>query len=219
MGDPARLARDCAPRPASQTLGEPAQSALGCLGGVRLPSALGTDGACSSPRILISIGGGLIGFFVAALALLGVGAVLLVAGPFFVVGAPTGAMLAAWGSWPADCAWARSRPWCIGCVNALVWYGRLHLNLLKPAMQLKLSGPLRGDRRMTRTLTQIVHRLNPAAVLICFLLSTRHREERRRRGNLGRRSLHLHELLRVARNDSGHLRRRAAPDQRLARRS
>ena len=47
---------------------------------------------------------------------------------------------------------------------------------------------------MTRTLTQIVHRLNPAAVLIGFSLNPVIARSRRRRGNLGRRSLYLHEI-------------------------
>ena len=87
--------------------------------------------------IVLSIAGTLVGFLVASLAMLGVGAVLFAAGPFFIVGAPvaavilTGLGLISLGT----CLACLSGAATIGFVNALVWYGRLHIRLLKPALE------------------------------------------------------------------------------------
>ena len=76
---------------------------------------------------------------VAAAACLGVGAVFFAAGPFFVHGAPVAAIILAG-------LGLISTGTCIGClssaasiafVNGLVWYGRLHITILKPALQPK----------------------------------------------------------------------------------
>lgn len=86
--------------------------------------------------ILLSVGGTLFGFFIAAVAAFGAGAVLLTAGPFVVVGAPVAALLlAGLGLMAAATTVAAvSTLVTIGLINALVWYGRLHLRLLKPAL-------------------------------------------------------------------------------------
>jgi len=87
--------------------------------------------------IALPIAGTLLGILVASLALLGVGAVLFAAGPFFIVGAPvaavilTGLGLISLGT----CLACLSGAATIGFVNALVWYGRLHIRLLKPALE------------------------------------------------------------------------------------
>jgi uncharacterized membrane protein len=87
--------------------------------------------------ILLPIAGALLGFLVAAAACLGVGAVMFAAGPFFVHGAPVGAIiLAGLGLMSlGTCIGALSTAASIGFTNALVWYGRLHLTLLKPALE------------------------------------------------------------------------------------
>jgi uncharacterized membrane protein len=87
--------------------------------------------------ILLSIGGALFGFFISAVAFLGVGAVLFAAGPFVIGGAPVAAvMLAGLGLMAAaTTVGAVATLVTIGFVNALVWYGRLHMRLLKPALE------------------------------------------------------------------------------------
>ena len=75
--------------------------------------------------------------FIAAVALFGVGGVLMVAGPVVVHGAPpmalilSGLGLAAAGCCLGSLSWVAT----IGCTNALVWYGRVHMRLLKPALE------------------------------------------------------------------------------------
>ena len=136
LGDPGRLARELRAE-AGLRRWETQRNPASALSAVFALLGLGALDVLFLAPILISIGGGLIGFFVAALALLGVGAILFAAGPFLVVGAPTGAvMLAGLGLVAGGlCLGSLSALAAIGCVNALVWYGRLHLNLLKPAMQ------------------------------------------------------------------------------------
>jgi hypothetical protein len=71
------------------------------------------------------------------MVLFGAGGVFMVAGPVLVHGAPpmalilTGLGLAAAGCCLGSLSWVAG----IGCTNALVWYGRLHMRLLKPALE------------------------------------------------------------------------------------
>jgi uncharacterized membrane protein len=87
--------------------------------------------------ILIGIVGTLFGFMIAALVCVAAGAVTMVAGPFWVVGAPaiaiilTGAGVMA----AASCVAFVTTLVTIGFVNVLVWYGRLHMRLLRPALE------------------------------------------------------------------------------------
>lgn len=136
LGDPGRLARELRAE-AGLRRWETRRDPASALSAVFALLGLGALDVLFLAPILISVGGGLIGFFVAALALLGVGAVLFAAGPFFVVGAPTGAVMLAGLGLAAGglCLGSLSALVSIGCVNALVWYGRLHLSLLRPAMQ------------------------------------------------------------------------------------
>ena len=92
--------------------------------------------------ILLSIGGTLFGGDEeaeqsSAVACLGVGAVLLVAGPFIVQGAPVAAVvLTGLGLMAvATTVGAVATLVTIGFINALVWFGRLHMRLLKPALE------------------------------------------------------------------------------------
>jgi uncharacterized membrane protein len=89
--------------------------------------------------IVLPIAGTLLGFLVASLAMLGVGALMFAAGPFFIVGAPVAAIiLAGLGLICAGvCFGCLTSAASIGFVNALVWYGRLHIRLLKPALEPK----------------------------------------------------------------------------------
>jgi uncharacterized membrane protein len=87
--------------------------------------------------ILLWIGGTLLGLYIASVALFGVGGALMVAGPFVIHAAPFAALiLAGLGLMAAATSLgALATIAAIGGTNALVWYGRLHLRLLKPALE------------------------------------------------------------------------------------
>jgi uncharacterized membrane protein len=87
--------------------------------------------------VLLWVAGVLLGAFIAAVALFGVGAVLMTAGPFVIHGAPMAALgLAGLGVMAGGtCLGAVATIVTIGSINALVWYGRLHMSLLRPALQ------------------------------------------------------------------------------------
>jgi uncharacterized membrane protein len=87
--------------------------------------------------VLLWVAGCLLGAFIAAVACFGVGAVLMVAGPFIIHGAPMAAVgLAGLGVMAGGtCLGALATIVTIGSVNALVWYGRLHMTLLRPALE------------------------------------------------------------------------------------
>ncbi len=86
--------------------------------------------------ILLWVGGVLLGIYIAAVALFGVGGVMMVAGPFVIHAAPVLALvlaglgLAALGASLTALATMGS----VACINALVWYGRLHMRVLRPAL-------------------------------------------------------------------------------------
>jgi uncharacterized membrane protein len=87
--------------------------------------------------IVLSIAGTLVGFLVASLAMLGVGALMFAAGPFFIIGAPVAAIILAGLALisAGTCFGCLTSAATIGFVNAVVWYGRLHIRLLKPALE------------------------------------------------------------------------------------
>ena len=89
--------------------------------------------------IALPIAGVLLGLLVAAAVCLGVGALMFAAGPFVILGAPVAAViLAGLGLMSlGTCIGCLSTAATIGFVNALVWYGRLHITLLKPALEPK----------------------------------------------------------------------------------
>ncbi len=136
LGDPDRLARELR-----------AEAGLKRWDSERNPSAaasavfavlgLGAIDILILAPILIWIAGTLLGLFIAAVAAFGVGAVLMVAGPFVIHGAPVMALLLAGLGLVAGAAslGALATIGAIGCTHALVWYGRLHLRLLRPALE------------------------------------------------------------------------------------
>ena len=89
--------------------------------------------------VLLPIAGVLLGLLVAAAICLGVGAVFFAAGPFFVHGAPVAAIILGGLGLisTGTCIGCLSSAATIGFVNGLVWYGRLHITILKPALQPK----------------------------------------------------------------------------------
>ncbi len=136
LGDPARLARELRAE-AGLRRWEARRNPSSAMAAVFALLGLGAVDVIFLLPILVSIGGALLGFFIAALACMGVGAGLFALGPFFVSGAPVGAVMLAGLGLAATgvCMGAISTLLSIGCVNALVWYGRLHLNFLQPSLE------------------------------------------------------------------------------------
>ena len=135
LGDPDRLARELR-----------AQAGLARWQAERTPSAaasavfavlgLGAIDILVLLPILLGTAGTLLAFFITAVALFAVGAVLMVAGPFVIVGAPAAVLLLTGLGLMAGAAslGALTTLAAIGCTHALAWYGRLHLRLLRPAL-------------------------------------------------------------------------------------
>jgi uncharacterized membrane protein len=136
LGDPDRLARELRAE-AGLKRWEVERNPSAAMSAVIAVLGLGAIDILVLLPILLGIAGALFGFLVAALACLAAGAVLMVAGPFWVIGAPTAAIfLAGLGlMFAASCVGLVTTIVSIGFVNALVWYGRLHLSLLKPALE------------------------------------------------------------------------------------
>jgi len=136
LGDPDRLARELRAE-AGLKRWEAERNPSAAASAVFAVLGLGAIDILILLPILLSIGGTLFAFFIAALALFGVGAVMMVAGPFVVLGAPMAALvLAGLGLMAgASALGAVTTIGSIWCTNALVWYGRLHMRLLKPALE------------------------------------------------------------------------------------
>jgi uncharacterized membrane protein len=136
LGDPDRLARELR-----------AENSLNRWREERSPSAaasaifavlgLGAFDIIILLPILMAIGGVLFGFFIASIACFFAGGVVMVAGPWADAPGGTGAaILAGIGLMAGSAsAFAVTTLVGIGLVNALVWYGRLHYRLLKPALE------------------------------------------------------------------------------------
>ena len=136
LGDPDRLARELRAE-AGLKRWEAERNPSAAASAVFAVLGLGAIDILVLLPILLGIAGTLFGFLVAALACLVAGAFMMTAGPFWVVGAPTLAIvLAGLGlMFAASCVALVTTIVSIGFVNALVWYGRLHLRLLKPALE------------------------------------------------------------------------------------
>jgi len=87
--------------------------------------------------VLLPIASVLMALFIVAGVLIVVGAMCFAAGPFWIVGAPIAAiLLTGLGLMSAAvCIGSVTTMVTIGLMNALVWYGRLHMRLLKPALE------------------------------------------------------------------------------------
>jgi uncharacterized membrane protein len=136
LGDPDRHAREIRAE-AGLKRWESERNPSAAAGAVFAVLGLGAIDILILLPILLSIGGTLFGFAIAAIACLGAGAVVFAAGPFWLVGAPIAAvMLTGLGLMSASvCVLCVCTLVTIGCVNVLVWYGRLHMRLLKPALE------------------------------------------------------------------------------------
>jgi uncharacterized membrane protein len=142
LGDPDRLAREIR-----------AESSLNRWRDERTPSSaaaavfavigLGAIDILILLPILMGVASALIALTVAAIVAFFAGAVVFAAGPFFdPPGGPVTAILTGLGVMAgAASGGAILTIISIGLINALVWYGRLHYRLLKPALEPQTLGP------------------------------------------------------------------------------
>jgi uncharacterized membrane protein len=139
LGDPGRLARELRVE-AGLKRWEAERNPSAAAGAVFAVLGLATLDILVLLPILLGVGGALIGFVVATIAVFFAGCWVFVGGlsgnlPF---GGPTGLQAAFGGIGMmsgAVCAGALLMLVVIGLINALVWYGRLHYRLLKPAVE------------------------------------------------------------------------------------
>lgn len=136
LGDPDRLARELKAEAglkrweAERTPSSAALAVFAVLG-------LGAIDVLVLLPILLPVAGVMLAFFIIAAAMFATGAVAFAAGPFWIVGAPVVAvLLTGLGLMSlAVCLAAIDGLVTIGFMNALVWYARLHMRLLKPALE------------------------------------------------------------------------------------
>ncbi|HEY2662091.1 MAG TPA: DUF1700 domain-containing protein [Caulobacteraceae bacterium] len=135
LGDPARLARELRAE-ASVKHWEATRNPSAAASAIFAILGLGAIDLLILLPILMSVGGTLFGFAMAALGCFIAGTAVFVAGPVFVHGLPTPAIMMGGLGIMAVAIFIGSLTGLvtIGFVNALVWYGRLHMRLIKPAL-------------------------------------------------------------------------------------
>ncbi len=136
LGDPSRLARELKAE-AGLKQWEAQRNPSAAAGAVFAVLGLGAIDVLILLPILLPIAGVLFGLAIAGVALFGVGGFVFAIGPFVGTGRDIGAaMLAGVGVMAGGLSLGSLTALAtIGFVNALVWYGRLHLRLLKPALE------------------------------------------------------------------------------------
>lgn len=136
LGDPARLARELRAEVGLKKW-EEQRNPTSAAGAVFAVLGLGAIDLLILLPLLMAIGGTLFGLIVGAIGVFIAGGVVFAAGPFLAPpGGPVAALLAGIGLMAlAASAGAILTIIVIGMVNALVWYGRLHYRLLKPAIE------------------------------------------------------------------------------------
>jgi len=141
LGDPGRLARELRAEVGLRRWEEQRSPSAGA-SAVFAVLGLGAIDILILLPILMGIGSAIFGVGIAVLALFFAGGVVFAAGPFTgVPGGPAAAILAGIGLMTgATSLGAILSIVTIGLVNALVWYGRLHYRLLKPALEPQVSG-------------------------------------------------------------------------------
>jgi uncharacterized membrane protein len=136
LGDPGRLARELRAEIGLRRW-EEERSASGAASAVFAVLGLGALDLLILLPLLMAVGGVLFGLAMAAIGGLFAGGAMFAVGPF--AGFPGGAwtaLLAGLGVMSGSVALgAVIALVTIGLVNALVWYGRLHYRLLKPALE------------------------------------------------------------------------------------
>ncbi len=136
LGDPGRLARELRAEVGLKRW-ESERNPSAAASAVFAVLGLGAIDLLVLLPVVLGIAGTLFGFAIAALVCFGAGGVVFAAGPFFVTGSDIGAIMLAGLGVMAGAAslGAITTLLTIGFVNALVWYGRLHIRLLKPALE------------------------------------------------------------------------------------
>ena len=136
LGDPGRLARELRAE-AGLRRWESERNASSASAAVFAVLGLGAIDLLILLPVLMGIGGTIFGVGIAVIALFFAGGVVFAAGPFSSFpGGTTAAVLAGLGLMSgAASLGALLGLVSIGLVNALVWYGRLHYRLLKPALE------------------------------------------------------------------------------------
>ena len=138
LGDPARLARELRAETGLKRW-EEERNPTSAAGAIFAVLGLGAIDILILLPILMTVAGTLFGLIVAAIAIFVGGGVVFAAGPFLdPPGGAAVALLGGIGLMAAAASLGAILTLCvIGLVNALVWYGRLHYRLLKPAMEPK----------------------------------------------------------------------------------
>lgn len=136
LGDPGRLAREVRAE-SSLSRWREERSPSAAAGAIIAVLGLGAIDLFFLLPILMGVAGAIFGLFIAAIALFVAGVACFVAGPFVGIGGGVAAALLAGIGLMAGSASLASvlTLITIGLVNALVWYGRLHYRLLKPALE------------------------------------------------------------------------------------
>ena len=141
LGDPGRLARELRAEIGLKAW-EENRNPSGAAAAVFAVLGLGAIDILILLPILMAVGGAMFGVAVAVIAVFFAGGVVFAAGPFTGFGgAPAVAILGGIGLMSGAAALgAVLTIVTIGLVNALVWYGRLHYRLLKPALEPQTVG-------------------------------------------------------------------------------
>ena len=141
LGDPGRLARELRAEAGLKRWEEERSPSAGA-SAIFAVLGLGALDILVLLPILMGVGGAIFGIGVAVIAVFFAGGVVFAAGPFSgMPGGPAVALLAGLGLMTgATSAGAVLAIVSIGLVNALVWYGRLHYRLLKPALEAQSLG-------------------------------------------------------------------------------
>ena len=136
LGDPGRLARELKAEEGLKRW-EEQKNPSAAMAAVFAVLGLGAIDILVLLPILMGVVGALFGFFMAAIGIFLGGGFVFAAGPFMgPPGGPVTAVLAGIGLMAAATAIAAvTTIVTVGLVNLLVWYGRLHYRLLKPAIE------------------------------------------------------------------------------------
>jgi len=144
LGDPGRLARELRAERGLQRWEEERTPSAGAAA-IFAVLGLGAIDILFLLPILMGVGGAMFGIAIAVIAVFFAGGVVFAAGPFTgLPGGAAAAVLAGIGLMSGAASIGAVLAICtVGLVNALVWYGRLHYRLLKPALEPQSVGGVR----------------------------------------------------------------------------
>ena len=144
LGDPGRLSRELRAERGLQRWEEERTPSAGAAA-IFAVLGLGAIDILFLLPILMGVAGAMFGIAIAVIAVFFAGGVVFAAGPFTgLPGGAAAAVLAGIGLMSGAASVGAVLSICtIGLVNALVWYGRLHYRLLKPALEPQSVGGVR----------------------------------------------------------------------------